>query len=71
MKSIGQLDQDDPDIIAQGEDHLSEVLSLDARTLIQDAFDLRQAINEIALFLSKEVLNVIQGDIGVLYGVMQ
>ena len=59
VQPVGNLDEDDPDVVAQREQHLPEVLRLGALCGIENSRNLGQPIDDGPLPLAKHPLNVL------------
>ena len=71
VQAVGEFDEDHPDVVAEGEQHLAEVLRLGRGGVVKDPGYFGEPVDDLALFGAKQVLDVLQGDVGVLYGVVQ
>jgi len=71
VEPVGQLDQDHPHVLRQGEQHLAEVLRLHAVGLPIDPADLGEPIDDGGHRIAEHVAHILQGEVGVLHGVVQ
>ena len=72
MKAVADLNQDDADVVAHGQQQLAERLSLCRCLLAKDAArDFREAIYDLRNLRTEEVLQVGNGELGVLHHVVQ
>ena len=72
MQPVGQLDDDDPDILRNGQDDLAKVLSLGrSGRFIDHIFDLRQPVNDPGYLFPKMKTDIVKCVIGILHHIMQ
>ncbi len=72
MEPVSQLDQDHPDVLHHGENHLSEILCLALFGRPEgDLADLGQPIDQLGNLFSKVFLNIFEGGEGILNGVVE
>ena len=72
MQSVADFYQDDPDVIAHGEQKLLEVLCLSGCLVAKDAAaDFCQSIDNHGYLRAEDVLYVLYGIVGVLYYIVQ
>ena len=71
VQAVGKLDQDDAHVVAEGEQHLSEILRLGAGPRLEHPAHFRQPIDDDALFDPEHLLDVVQRHRGVLHRVVQ
>ena len=72
MQTVGELDDDDPDVLRHGDEHLADVLRL--LFLVSGQRDLAEfgdAVDELGDLIAKDVCEVVQRDVGVFDGVVQ
>ena len=72
VQAVGDLDEDDTDIVAHREQELLECLGLERRSLAEDAAaDLGEALHDVGHLGAEEVGDVLVGIVGVLLHVVQ
>ena len=71
VQAVGNLDQNDPDVVAQREQHLPEVLRLGALCGVENSRNLGQSIDDGPLTLAKHPLDIIKCHPSILYRVME
>ena len=71
VQAVGELDQNDAHVVAQGEQHLPEILRLGAGPRLEHAAHFRQPIDDDALLDPEHLLDVVQGHRRVLHRVVQ
>ncbi len=72
VQPVGQLDQDDPDVLGHREEHLPDVLGLLLLVAVgAEARQLRDPVHELRHLRPEPVLDVAQAELGVLGNVMQ
>ena len=71
VEAVGQLDQDDPCVVAQRQQHLAEIFRLRAGARIEHARHLGQSVHDVAFPLAEQLLDVIQCQIRVFNRVVE
>ncbi len=72
VEAVGQLDQDDPDVLGHGQEHLSDVLGLLLLVAVgAEPRQLRDAVDELGDLAAEALLDVGQAVFGVLGDVVQ
>ena len=72
MKSVADLDEDDADIVTHRQQQFLEVLCLGRGLFTEDATaNLCQAINNLGNFRAEDVLDVVNGIVGILYDIVE
>ena len=77
VHAVGHLDEDDADVLEQGGDDLAEVLGLEAlgggvgRGVVDRRVELGEPVDESADALPEELLDLGEGDVGVLDDVVE
>ena len=71
VQSIGQLDEDHADVVAQGQQHFAEVLRLRAGARLKDPAHFCQPIHNRPLFGAKHALHILQRHVRVFDCVVQ
>ena len=59
VQPIGQFDEDHPDIVRQGQQHLPEIFRLHGTVGVEDARYLGQAIDDAYDFLAELLLDIL------------
>ena len=71
-KPVGKLDQDDPDVLGHGHDHLAEVVRLALLAALElHAGQLGHAVHEHGHLVAEEGRDLLLRDGGVLDGIVQ
>ncbi len=60
MESVGELDKNDAQILAQGQNHLAHILRLVFRAAILDAAELRHAVHEESNLVAEFAPHIIE-----------
>ncbi len=55
VQTVGQLDEDHPDVVRQGEEHFPEVLGLLGGAVFEDAADLGEAVDDAGDLFAKHL----------------
>ena len=72
VQAVGNLDEDDADVVAHGQEQFLQVLDLGRRFVAKDAArDFRQSIDNLCYLGTEDVLDVGNGVVGVLDNVVQ
>ncbi|KAF5028716.1 hypothetical protein DSECCO2_656140 [anaerobic digester metagenome] len=72
VQAVGQLDQDDADVVGHGENHLADVLGLGLFLGFEgDEADFGDAVDDVGHFLAEELFQLVHGGLGVLHGVVE
>ena len=72
VQAVGQLDDDDADILTHGNEHLADGgRLLVGKRFHLDARDLRDAVNQLRHVRAELLLHQLAGDVGVLHRVVQ
>ena len=72
VQAVGELDQDDPDVVGHGQDHLADVLGLSLLLGLEvHLADLGHALDDGADLGAELLGNLSDGGVRVLHGVMQ
>ncbi len=72
VQTVGELDDDDADVLRHGDEHLADVLRLLLFVSRQRDFaEFGDAVDELGDLIAEDVPDVVQGDIGVFHGVVQ
>ena len=71
VQAVGELDQNDAHVVAEGEQHLPEILRLGAGPRLEHTTHLGQPIDDDALLDPEHLLDVVQGHRRVLHRVVQ
>ena len=72
VQAVGQLDQDDPNVLGHGQHHLAEVLGLGLLLAAElELADLGDAFDHVGHFGPEQVVELLVGDQAVLHGVVQ
>ena len=72
VETVGQLDDDDADVLGHGEEHLAQVERLLLRKRAHgDVRKLGDAVHELGDLLAKKSLDLLEGGVGVLHGVVK
>ena len=72
VEAVGELDEDDPEVLGHRHDHLPVVLRLGLLAALEaDARQLRDAVDELPDLVAELGLDVLEGDVGVLDDVVE
>ena len=72
VEAVGELDEDDADVIHHGEEHLAEILGLTLLTRREgNGADLRHAFHNVRDLGAKELGDALRGSDGVLHDVVE
>jgi hypothetical protein len=72
VKTVGELDEDDADVIGHGHEHLAKVLGLGLLSILKlDAIKLGETGHQRGDHGAKPLRNLLKADAAVFHGVMQ
>ena len=72
MKTVAYLNKDHADVVTHREQQLLEVLSLGRSLFTEDTTaDLGQTVNNLCDLLTEDILNVLNGIVGILHHIMK
>ena len=72
VQPVGELDEDDPEVLGHRQDHLPVVLRLGLLAALEaDARQLRDAVDELRDLVAELGLDVVERDVGVLDDVVE
>ena len=72
VQAVGQLDQDHPDVLGHGQDHLADVFGLGLFLGLEgDEAYFGDPVHDVGHFLAEKLLQLVHGGLGVLHGVVE
>ena len=72
VQPVGELDQDDPDVLGHRDEHLAQVVALRLGERLElDLAELGDAVDELGDLVAEQLADLGDGDVGVLDDVVQ